>query len=68
MQTKPCLSVDSRAFLCGDITTLTGFLFLIAATLVTSCFGLVLKSAHHTGRNPVAVGSLNYIIGAVLTA
>ncbi|MEE2993688.1 MAG: DMT family transporter [Gemmatimonadota bacterium] len=62
------MSIYSRAFLCGDITTLTGFLFLIAATLVTSCFGLVLKSADHTGRNPVAVGSLNYIIGAVLTA
>ena len=58
------MSIDSRAFLCGDLTTLIGFLFLITATLVTSCLGLILKSAQHTGRNPVAAGSLNYIIGA----
>lgn len=61
------MSADDRAFFCEDIHTLTGFLFLIAATLVTSCFGLILKSAHHTGRNPVAVGSLNYIVGAVFS-
>ena len=34
---------------------------------MTSCFGLILKSAHHNGRNPVAVGSLNYAAGALFS-
>jgi drug/metabolite transporter (DMT)-like permease len=33
-----------------------------------SSFGLILKSAHHTGRNPVTVGCLNYIAGAVFAS
>ncbi len=40
---------------------------LITATVVTSCFGLILKSAHQNGRNPLAVGSLNYAAGALFS-
>ncbi len=40
---------------------------MITATLVTSCFGLILKSAHHNGHNALAVGSLNYGAGAVFS-
>ena len=34
---------------------------------MTSCFGLILKSAHHNGHNALAVGSLNYGAGAVIS-
>ena len=34
---------------------------------MTSCFGLILKSAHQNGHNALAVGSLNYGAGAVIS-
>ncbi|MYB61822.1 MAG: DMT family transporter [Gemmatimonadetes bacterium] len=51
----------------GEQTTALGLLLLITATVVTSCFGLILKSAHHNGHNALAVGSLNYGAGAVIS-
>jgi len=49
----------------GIYTTTIGFIFLILATGLTSVFGLVVKSADHTGRNPVSVGSINYMFAAI---
>ena len=43
-----------------------GYLLLALTTLLSSIFGLVVKSAHHTGRNPIAVGGLNYVAAALL--
>lgn len=40
-------------------------MFLLVATVLTSAFGLIVKSAQHTRRNPVAVGFINYIFAAV---
>lgn len=41
-------------------------MLLALTTLLSSVFGLVVKSAHHTGRNPIAVGGLNYVAAALL--
>lgn|GEM_PF-824340 len=58
-------ALPRQGFRCMEVQTL-GFILLTLSVLLTSVFGLIIKSAHHTGRNPIAVGGLNYIAAAIL--